>query len=49
MSGSPPFDSDINRQLKSDNALVFLYDAAGGNWIPFALIALGGQVAGVAF
>ena len=49
MSGAPPFDSDINRRLKSDNGLVFLYDAAGGSWIPFALIALGGQVAGVAW
>jgi hypothetical protein len=49
MSGAPPFDSDINRRLKSDNELVFLYDAAGGNWIPFALIALLGQVGGVAW
>jgi hypothetical protein len=49
MSGAPPFDSDINRRLKSDNGLVFLYDAAAGNWVPFAMIALGGQIAGVAW
>jgi hypothetical protein len=47
ISGAPPFDSDINRQLKSDNGLVFLYDAAGGNWAAFAAIALLGQVGGV--
>jgi hypothetical protein len=47
ISGAPPFDSDINRQLKNGNALVFLYDAAGGNWIPFAAVALLGQVSGV--
>jgi len=47
ITGAPPFDSDTNRRLKSDHELVFLYDASGGQWIPFALIALGGQVAGV--
>jgi hypothetical protein len=47
ISGAPPFDSNMNRRLKSDHQLVFLYDAAGGNWAPFALIALAGQVGGV--
>jgi 4-amino-4-deoxy-L-arabinose transferase-like glycosyltransferase len=49
MSGAPPFDSDINRRLKSDNGLAFLYDAAGGSWVPFAVIALLGQGGGVAW
>jgi 4-amino-4-deoxy-L-arabinose transferase-like glycosyltransferase len=49
ISGGPPFGSDINRRLKSDHQLVFLYDAAGGNWAPFAVIALLGQVGGVAW
>ena len=49
ISGAPPFDSDINRRLKSDHQLVFLYDAAGGNWAPFALMALLGQAGGVAW
>jgi 4-amino-4-deoxy-L-arabinose transferase-like glycosyltransferase len=49
MSGAPPFDSDINRRLKSDNGLVFLYDATGGSWVPFAMVALLGQVGGVAW
>ena len=47
ISGGPPFDTDPNRTLKSENALVFLYDAAGRNWLPFAALALAGQVAGV--
>jgi len=47
MSGAPPFDSDINRRLKSDHELVFLYDAADGQWIPFAAIAVLGQLGGV--
>ncbi|HEU0092293.1 MAG TPA: hypothetical protein VFS78_09290, partial [Vicinamibacteria bacterium] len=42
-------DTDPNRRLKSENALVFLYDAAGRNWLPFAALALAGQVAGVAW
>jgi len=49
ISGAPPFDTDPNRRLKSDHALVFLYDAAGGSWRPFAALALMGQVAGVAW
>ena len=49
ISGGPPFDSDPNWRLKTDNQLVFLYDAAGGSWIPFAGVALLGQVAGVAW
>jgi hypothetical protein len=28
---------------------VFLYDATGGNWVPFAVIALLGQAGGVAW
>ena len=47
VSGAPPFDSDINRRLKSDHQLVFLFDVVGGNWIPFGLAALGGQVGAV--
>jgi hypothetical protein len=47
ISGGPPFDTDPNRRLKSENALVFLYDAAGRDWRPFAALALAGQVAGV--
>jgi uncharacterized membrane protein YcfT len=47
ISGAPPFDTDPNRQLKSDNHLVFLYDAVGGSWAPFAMLALLGQVGGV--
>ena len=49
ISGGPPFDADPNRRLKSENALVFLYDAAGGSWAPFAMLALLGQAAGVAW
>jgi uncharacterized membrane protein YcfT len=49
ISGAPPFDTDPNRRLKSDNHLVFLYDAVGGSWGPFAMLALLGQVAGVAW
>jgi len=47
ISGGPAFDTDPNRRLKSENALVFLYDAAGGSWAPFAILALLGQVGGV--
>jgi hypothetical protein len=47
ISGAPPFDSDPNRRLKTDHALVFLYDAAGGDWAPFAMLAQLGQVGGV--
>jgi hypothetical protein len=47
ITGAAPFAGDANRRLKSDHDLVFLYDLAGGNWAPFAVIALGGQVAGV--
>jgi hypothetical protein len=47
ISGAPPFDTDPNRRLKSDNQLVFLYDAAGGSWQPFAGLALAGQAAAV--
>jgi dolichyl-phosphate-mannose-protein mannosyltransferase len=49
ISGAPPFDSDINRRLKSDHELVFLYDAAKGSWATFALMALLGQAGGVAW
>jgi hypothetical protein len=47
ISGGPPFDADPNRRLKSENALVFLYDAADGDWGPFAALALLGQAAGL--
>ncbi|HEY8152086.1 MAG TPA: hypothetical protein VIK51_24490, partial [Vicinamibacteria bacterium] len=47
ISGGHPFDSDPNWRLKTDNQLVFLYDAAGGRWQPFAVLALIGQVAGM--
>jgi lipid-A-disaccharide synthase-like uncharacterized protein len=49
ISGAAPFDSDPNWRLKTDNQLVFLYDAVGGSWAPFAMLALLGQVAGVAW
>jgi hypothetical protein len=43
-SGGPPFADDINHRLKADHGLVFLYDAAGGEWRPFAVLALLAQV-----
>jgi hypothetical protein len=49
ISDAPPFDSDINRRLKSDHALVFLYDVSGGSWVPFAMVALMGQAGAVAW
>jgi len=49
ITGAAPFAADANRQLKSDQQLAFLYDVAGGHWGPFALIALLGQAAGLAW
>jgi len=49
ITGAAPFAGDANRQLKSDHDLVFLYDLAGGKWVPFVVIALLGQAAGVAW
>ena len=47
ISGGPPFAHDINHRLKTDNGLQFLYDAAGGEWVPFAALALLAQAAAV--
>jgi len=49
ITGAAAFAADANRQLKSDHDLVFLYDLAGGKWVPFVVIALLGQAAGVAW
>jgi hypothetical protein len=48
IAGGAPFAHDINHRLKADNALRFLYDAAGGEWRPFALLAMLAQAAAVA-
>ena len=40
ISGGPPFAHDINHRLKIDHGLVFLFDAAGGEWRPFAVLGL---------
>jgi hypothetical protein len=48
IAGGAPFAHDINHRLKVDNGLVFLYDAAGGRWWPFAALTLVAQAAAVA-
>ena len=47
IAGGAPFADDINHRLKIDNGLAFLYDAAGGEWRPFAALALLAQAAAV--
>jgi hypothetical protein len=47
ISGGAPFAHDINHRLKVDNGLVFLFDAATGEWRPFAALALLAQAAAV--
>jgi hypothetical protein len=47
VAGGAPFAHDINHRLKIDNGLAFLYDAAGGEWRPFAALALLAQAAAV--
>jgi hypothetical protein len=48
IAAGAPFAHDINHRLKSDNGLTFLYDAVGGEWRPFAALAVLAQAAAVA-
>ena len=47
-SGDPPFGFDVNRDLKAQYHLTFLYDLVDGKWWPFAILTLVGQAAALA-
>jgi 4-amino-4-deoxy-L-arabinose transferase-like glycosyltransferase len=47
-SGDPPFAFDVNRDLKAQYHLTFMYDLVEGKWWPFALLTLAGQAAALA-
>lgn len=46
IADGPSFRWDSNHGLKTSNNVTFLYDEAGGRWLPFAAVAFLAQVAG---
>jgi hypothetical protein len=47
-AGGPPFAFDVNRDLKAQYELTFLFDLVGGEWRPFAVLTIASQIAALA-